>query len=76
MTDKAFGTQDIVLAAALKTLGFNLSHIEKVGNKGTFYFESVSRDVLEQFDLGQLKVEPLAFNNSIKALTTATRRQT
>jgi len=68
-------TQDIVLAATLKVLGFNLNRIEKNGNKGTFVFDSVDEKVIEDYDLGNLLVEPVAFNSAIKALTTATRRQ-
>lgn len=67
-------TTDIVLAASLKVLGVEMSHIEKNGNKGTFVFKSVSQDVIDDYDLGKLKVEPIAFNSAIKQLTTATRR--
>lgn len=70
-----YSTQDIVLAAALKVLGFKMDRIEKTGNKGTFCFVDIDQDVLQQFDLGKLLVEPVAFNMAIKALTTATRRQ-
>lgn len=71
---KEFGTTDIVLAASLKIMGFNLAFIEKNGNKGTFFFENVDEEVINDYDLSKLKVEPVAFNNAIKALTTATRR--
>jgi hypothetical protein len=76
MAEKLVSTQDIVLAATLKVLGHPLHHIEKLGNKGTFFFLGVEDEVVSRYDLGQLTVEPVAFNNSIKALTTATRRQT
>lgn len=72
---RTVNTQDIVLAATLKVLGFNLNRIEKNGNKGTFVFDSVDEKVIEDYDLGNLLVEPVAFNSAIKALTTATRRQ-
>ena len=67
-------TQDIVLAATLKVLGHKLDTIEKVGNKGIFFFNDVSEDLLKEYDLGNLLVEPVAFNSAIKALTTASRR--
>lgn len=73
--NRTVNTQDIVLAATLKVLGFNLNRIEKNGNKGTFVFNSVDEKVIEDYDLGNLLVEPVAFNSAIKALTTATRRQ-
>lgn len=72
--DKIFHTTDIVLAATLKLMGYHLNRIEKNGNKGTFFFDAVPDDVIVDYDLGKLSVEPIAFNNSIKALTTATRR--
>lgn len=69
-----YQTTDIVLAAALKVCGFHLDHIEKNGNKGTFFFTDVDQNVISQFDLRQLEVEPQDFNHAIKSLTTACRR--
>lgn len=69
-----FKTTDIVLAAALKVHNYSIVDIEKNGNKGTFCFDDVDDEVVTRYDLGQLVVEPMAFNNAIKALTTATRR--
>lgn len=69
-----FTTQDIVLAAALKTKGHFLVRIDKDGNKGIFCFKNVPSDDITQFDLRQLTVEPQDFNNTIKSLTTAARR--
>jgi hypothetical protein len=74
MSKKTIETQDIVLAATLKVLGYRLDHIEKVGNKGIFHFVNVDEEVINDYDLGNLKVEPVAFNSAIKALTTASRR--
>jgi len=67
-------TSDIVLAATLKVAGQKLDRIDKQGNRGIFCFSDVDEATLKQFDLGQSLVEPVAFNNAIKALTTATRR--
>ena len=74
MTKKTIETQDIVLAATLKVLGFRLDTIEKIGNKGIFFFSDVEESVVNDYDLGNLKVEPISFNSAIKALTTASRR--
>lgn len=74
MSKKTIETQDIVLAATLKILGYRLETIEKVGNKGIFKFNDVDADVVNDYDLGNLKVEPVSFNSAIKALTTASRR--
>lgn len=74
MLKKSIETQDIVLAATLKVLGYRLDTIQKVGNKGIFFFSNVDESVVNDYDLGNLKVEPVAFNSAIKALTTASRR--
>jgi len=74
MSKKSIETQDIVLAATLKVLGYRLDTIQKVGNKGIFFFNDVDEAVVNDYDLGNLKVEPVAFNSAIKALTTASRR--
>ena len=74
MSVKNIETQDIVLAATLKVLGFKLETIEKIGNKGIFYFVDVAEKTVNEYDLGELRVEPVAFNSAIKALTTASRR--
>lgn len=74
MLKKSIETQDIVLAATLKVLGYRLDTIQKVGNKGIFFFSNVDETVVNDYDLGNLKVEPVAFNSAIKALTTASRR--
>lgn len=74
MAKKTIETQDIVLAATLKVLGYRLDTIEKIGNKGIFFFNDVDEKVVNDYDLGELKVEPVAFNSAIKALTTASRR--
>jgi len=67
-------TSDIVLAATLKVKGQKLDKIEKQGNRGIFCFLDVDETLLNEFDLGHALVEPVSFNNAIKALTTATRR--
>jgi hypothetical protein len=74
MTKTNIDTQDIVLAASLKVLGYRLDSIEKIGNKGIFFFADVDEKVITDYDLGNLRVEPISFNSAIKALTTASRR--
>ena len=71
---QTISTSDIVLAATLKVKGFVLNRIEKNGSKGIFIFDNVEASVIEDYDLGKCLIEPIAFNNAIKALTTATRR--
>lgn len=67
-------TSDIVLAATLKVQGFRLDRIEKDGKRGIFCFSDVESTALTEFNLGQALVEPVALNNAVKALTTATKR--
>lgn len=67
-------TSDIVLAATLKVKGYRLDRIEKDGKRGIFCFTDVDVSELTQFNLGQALVEPVALNNAVKALTTATKR--
>ena len=74
MSDKDFQTTDIVLAATLKVHNYAMTSIERHGNKGTFIFLQVDDDFIDQFDLGNVRVEPVNFNNAIKQLTTSVRR--
>lgn len=69
-----FETCDIVLAATLKINNFQLYEITKTGNRGTFCFENIPTDFITKFDTGNCLVEPVAFNNAIKTLTTSVRR--
>lgn len=73
---KDISTSDIVLAATLRVTGCKLDRIEKQGNRGIFCFAEVDEKQLQDFDLGKSLVEPVEFNNTIKALTTAVRRIT
>ncbi len=70
-----YRTSDIVLAASLKVKGFNLSSVELQGAKGIFVFEDVKQEFLDQFDLGQVAVEPTTFHSAVKQLTTIVRRK-
>ena len=69
-----YKTRDMNLAATLKLLGYKLHSIDVKGRKGTFNMEDVPEDVVLDYDYGNLRVEPQAFNNEIKALTTSCRR--
>ena len=69
-----FKTSDIILAAVLRLQGHALEEIECVGNKGTFAFSNVNPNFITEYDLGQVLVEPVSFNNTIKQLTTSVRR--
>ncbi len=69
-----YKTTDIVLAAFLRLNECTMLGIDKVGQRGTFVFEAVSDDLIKTYDLGKANVEPVAFNNMIKQLTTSVRR--
>ena len=67
-------TPDIVLSASLRCLGYKMQSFDIVGAKGVFHFENIPEAVISDYDLGNLRVEPVAFNQHIKSLTTAVRR--
>jgi hypothetical protein len=69
-----YKTSDIYLAACLRLNNINLLSIEVSGSKGTFVFEDVDKTLLQNYDLGKMLVEPVAFNNAVKQLTTSVRR--
>jgi hypothetical protein len=69
-----YKTSDIVLASFLRLNGYDVVRIEKSGLKGTFVFGDVDDALIQLYDLGKARVEPVAFNNTIKSLTTAVRR--
>jgi hypothetical protein len=69
-----YKTSDIVLASYLRLSGHEITRIEKVGLKGTFVFTNIDDELIQAYDFGRAKVEPVAFNNTIKSLTTAVRR--
>lgn len=71
---KEYRTTDIVLAAFLRLEGIQMSGIEKNGQRGTFIFVDVPYERIKTYDLGTALVEPVAFNNAIKSLTTSVRR--
>ncbi len=73
---ESFRTTDIILAAVLRLSDIELIDIELTGNKGTFVFVNVSNEFISRYDLGKCAVEPVAFNNTIKQLTTSVRRMT
>ena len=74
MSATCYRTTDIVLAAFLRLNGCLMTGIEKQGQKGTFCFDEVYEDLIATYDLGNAQVEPVAFNNMIKSLTTSVRR--
>lgn len=69
-----YKTSDIVLASYLKMSQCQMLRIEKQGQKGTFVFSNVADSLVRAYDLGKAVVEPVAFNNTIKQLTTSVRR--
>ena len=70
-----YQTSDIVLASYLCLVGFEVAGIECVGNKGTFVFNGVPQKIIDDFDLGSARVEPVGFNSTIRRLTTGVKRK-
>lgn len=75
MKVQTYSTADIVLAAVLKYKGYRLDSIQKVENRGIFYFIDVDTEVLEDFDLFKIAVEPIAFNEQIRNLSASVKRK-
>jgi hypothetical protein len=71
-----YRTTDIVLAASLVVHSYKMTSIETSGSRGTFVFDSVDSDFLNDYELGKILVSPVDFNNQIKRLTTSVRRMT
>jgi len=71
---KKFKTTDIVLASTLKLKGYKLESIEIEKQKGIFIFLDVDDQFIEKFNLDQILISPIDFNNMIKTLTTSVRR--
>ena len=69
-----YKTTDIVLAAFLRLNGCTMLGIEKQGSRGTFVFDALDEELIRTYDLCQALVEPVAFNNMIRQLTTSVRR--
>ena len=72
--DSIYKTSDIVLAAFLKLSSCQLVGIDKQGQKGTFIFSGVTEELISTYDFSRALVEPVAFNNAVKSLTTSVRR--
>lgn len=73
-----YRTTDIILAACLRLYNHEMVRIEINGSKGTFVFEDADgmQILIDDYDLGKVRVEPVSFNNMIKQLTTSVRRMT
>ena len=70
-----YETTDLTLAASLRVNDVQLDRIILTDKKrGVFVFTNVPYNLLEQFDLQQLSVEPFAFHQMIIKLSTAVRR--
>lgn len=76
MIKPEYKTTDIVLAASLVVHGHKMVKIEVTGSRGTFVFENIDESFLDDYELSKCLVEPVAFNNAIKRLTTSVRRMT
>jgi hypothetical protein len=69
-----YATTDITLAAVLKEKGCSLDRIATQGTKGIFYFDNVDPQIVLDYDIGKITVEPIGFHSQIKNLTTAVKR--
>jgi hypothetical protein len=68
-----YETNDLVLGAYLNTIGYKLSEIKSVNNKGTFIFSNVDQAVIDDYYMGKARVDPVSFNTTLRQLVTAVR---
>lgn len=69
-----FKTSDLHLASFLRLNGYNLDNIVIFERRGEFHFHDVNQELVDQYFLEQTTVEPIAFMNAVRSLSTAVRR--
>ena len=72
-----FTTSDLALAATLCVSGYQLIAIEPRPERpshAAFVFDEVDRQVLNDYDMDKLRVEPKAIANKMRHLTGAARK--
>ncbi len=74
MTTRTISTTDLCLAATLKVKGFRLLNIEKQGKRGTFFFQDVTDELIKEFHMGNILVEPSIFHQAVRSLAEAAKR--
>lgn len=75
MSQNTYKTTDIVIAATLKCQGHNLIDVELDGQRGTFVFSNIPEATLQDFNFGNLRVEPNNFHSYVKQLSAIIRRK-
>ena len=65
-------SSDIALVSALGCYGYTIEAVDKVRSKATFLIRRDRQldNIIQQFWAGQLRVEPLAYFNQLKAIKT------
>ncbi len=77
MIYKDFQTTDLVLAAVLRLNDNELSYIELSGkdrSRGIFHFADVDSEMLDNFNQGNVRVEPSEYHAMARRLTDSIRR--
>lgn len=64
-----YDTDNIAIAAGLRTVGHSLSHIKMDGRKATFSFDSSVQDLANQIFEGKIKVDAITFHNELRRLS-------
>ena len=71
MIRQEYITSDIVLAASLKLNNIPMDRISiRDGRRGEFIFRNVDEELIDKVMMGKVLVEPYAFHNEVKHLTT------
>lgn len=71
----SYSTTDIVIAATLKSQGHRLVDVRLDGQRGTFVFSNIPETTIQDFNFGNLRVEPSNFHTCVKQLSAIIRRR-
>lgn len=69
----SYRTDNIAVAAALRTYGHKFVEIEVHGRRATFVFESDVEDEAMQIQIGKRQVDALSFHEQIRVLSSLAR---
>lgn len=70
-----YETTNIVFAAYFRNVGYAISEIRLDGRQGVFIFDDVEQSDIDAITLGSAHVEPVAFYDMIRQLTTVVKKK-
>lgn len=76
MIHDKYVTSNITLASTLSSMNYELDRVTLGGKNGTmgfFHFVNVPKNVIDQFDQGVIRVDPVMWHTWLKRLATMTK---